>query len=116
MTQIERRSEPRVQVAYAINYEYFVGGVKIGDGVAKTVDLSEHGALVQLPAPVDMTASLILWIHAPFYTLLVKGNVVHARKTQEGSFLVGVRLTDFIEGNWDHLKKDIRSRLTQPQL
>jgi hypothetical protein len=111
MTPTERRTEPRVQAAYQITYECFLRGAKIGEGAANTVNISEHGALIEMPQGVDLDASLIVWITAPFYTLLVQGNVVHSRRESNGRFHVGVRLTDMIEGSWDCLIHDVKARL-----
>ena len=114
MMSEERRQEPRVQAAYQILYECFLRDTKVSEGAAQTVNLSEHGALIELAQEVDPDASLILWIMAPFYTLLVKGNVVHARREANGLFRVGVRLTDVIEGNWQVLKKGLEARTVEP--
>lgn len=110
---LEQRQEPRVQAAYQILYEYFQRGTKISEGIAQTVNLSEHGALIELNEMLESDASVILWIFAPFYTLLVKGNVVHTQRAPNGLFRVGVKLTDVIEGNWDVLKKDVRARVNE---
>lgn len=101
----ERRSEPRYRAAYRIAYEYFVHGTKIGEGSASTVNISERGALVEIPQAVDINGRLILWIMAPLYTLLVQGNVVHARRGSNGMFQVGVQLTDIMEGDWELLQQ-----------
>jgi hypothetical protein len=114
MTPEERRQEPRVQATYQILYECFLRDAKVGEGAAQTVNLSEHGALIEMAQKVTLDASLILWIMAPFYTLLIKGNVVHARQEPNGLFHVGVKLTDVIEGSWDLLRKDIQSRASEP--
>jgi hypothetical protein len=106
----ERRQEPRVKAAYQILYECFLRNTKVSEGAAHTVNLSEHGALIEMAQEVDSNASLILWIIAPFYTLLVKGNVMHAHRSSNGLFLVGVKLVDVIEGNWEVLKKDVESQ------
>ncbi len=110
MILAEQRQEPRVQAAYQIRYECFRRDAKVSEGAAHTVNLSERGALIELTQEVALDASLILWIFAPFYTLLVKGDVVHAHRGANGLFRVGVKLTDVIEGNWDILKKDIHAR------
>ncbi|MEW5717011.1 MAG: PilZ domain-containing protein [Chloroflexota bacterium] len=109
----ERRQEPRVKAAYHILYECFQGNTKVGEGAAHTVNLSEHGALIEMAQEINLETSLILWIMAPFYTMLVRGNVVHARRSANGMFQVGMRLTDVIEGNWQVLKKDIESRAAE---
>jgi hypothetical protein len=106
----EQRQSPRVQAAYQIMYECFQRDAKVSEGAAHTVNLSERGALIELTQEVALDASLILWIFAPFYTLLVKGEVVHAHRCANGLFRVGVKLTDVIEGNWQVLQKDIRAR------
>jgi hypothetical protein len=113
MTPEERRQEPRVQAAYQILHECFLRDAKVGEGAAQTVNLGEHGALIEMAQKVTLDASLILWIMAPFYTLLVKGTVVHARQEPNGLFHVGVKLTDVIEGSWDPLRKDIQSRASE---
>ena len=113
MTPEERRQEPRVQATYQISYECFFRDAKVGEGAAQTVNLSEHGALIEMAQEVALDASLILWIMAPFYTMLIKANVVPARQEPNGLFHVGVKLTDVIEGSWDLLRKDIQSRATE---
>lgn len=110
---LEQRHEPRVQAAYQILYECFRRDTKISEGIAQTVNLSEHGALIELHEMIERDSSLILWIFAPFYTLLVKGNVVHTQRAPNGLCRVGVQLTDVIEGNWEVLKKDIRARVNE---
>lgn len=106
----EQREEPRLQAACQILYECFQHDAKVGEGTARSVNLSEHGALIELTQEIAPDSSLILWIMAPFYTMLVKGNVVHAHRESNGSFRVGVKLTDVIEGNWDLLKKELDAR------
>ncbi len=109
----EHRAEPRVKAAYRILYECFLHDAKVGEGAAQTVNLSEHGALIEMAQEVELDTSLILWIMAPFYTMLVKGNVVHTRRGANGLFHIGVKLTDVIEGNWQVLKKDLDSRAVE---
>ncbi len=107
----ERRSEPRTKAAYQITFECFRHGVKVSQGYARTINVSENGALVEMPCPMDLDTSLILSINAPFYTLVIQGNVVHSRQISENAYHVGVHLINSIEGNWDHLKLDVRKRL-----
>jgi hypothetical protein len=102
MNPVERRAWPRTDAIYQIAYECFNAyGHKIDTGMAQTVNISGHGALIEMPRGVDPGTSMILWITAPFHTLLVKGNVVHSHVAANGLFCVGVRLTDVIEGSWD---------------
>lgn len=112
----EKRIEPRVQAAYQIAFEYFLGGVKISQGTALTVNISERGALITLPHAADLSAVMILYVHAPLYTLVVRGNVVHSRQEPDGSFHVGLQITDSIEGNWAHLKRDARTHLSENEI
>ncbi|MBI5030347.1 MAG: PilZ domain-containing protein [Chloroflexi bacterium] len=109
----ERRTEPRAKAASQIMFECFRHGTKISQGFARTINLSEHGALVETPCAMDLDSSLILSIHAPFYLLVIQGNVVHSRQISETTYHIGVRLINSIEGNWDHLKKDVQKRLQQ---
>ena len=111
MNPQERRQEPRVRAAYQIGYECFVDGTKISEGTAYTIDLSPHGALVELAYNAALDATMILWISAPFYSMIVQGHVVHSRPSPDGMYFVGVKLTDMIEGGWDRLQQDVLSRL-----
>jgi hypothetical protein len=42
--------------------------------------------------------------------LMVKGSVVHSRRSESGTFHVGVKLTEVIEGTWDVLNWMIKER------
>ena len=64
----------------------------------------------------DLTAVMLLYVHAPLYTLVVRGNVVHSRQELDGSFHVGLQITDSIEGNWAHLKLDARTRSSENEI
>lgn len=46
---------------------------------------------------------MLLDVHAPLYTLVLRGNVVHSRQESDGSFHVGLDIPDAIEGDWAHL-------------
>ncbi len=111
MPNDERRTEPRAKAASQITFECFRHGVKISQGYARTINLSEHGALVEMPCAIDLESALILSIHAPFYMLVIQGTVVHSRQISDTAYRVGVHLTNSIEGNWDHLKMDVRQHL-----
>ena len=113
MMRAEYRVELRARAAYQITYECFRKGAKVGEGSARTVNVSENGALIEMPCGIDLDASLVLSILAPFYTLVIRGDVVHSRQISNHTYHVGVRLTDAIDGNWDHLKLDVRRCLRE---
>ncbi len=107
----ERRSSPRLQATYRIAYEcYSPRGIKIDEGPARTVDISGKGALIEVPRSIDLDASMVLLVMAPFHMLMVKGSVVHSRRVQNGQFHVGVRLTEIVEGSWDVLNSILKER------
>ncbi len=107
----ERRAGQRLQATYRIAYEcYSARGIKIDEGPARTVDISGKGALIEVPRPIDLDASMILLVMAPFHMLMVKGSVVHSRRVQNGQFHVGVRLTEVVEGSWDVLNSILKER------
>lgn len=110
----ERRAAPRVDATYKIAYECFnTQGIKVDEGPAKTVDISGRGALIEIPRGVRLDDSMVLLVMAPFHMLMVKGNVVHSRRSQNGAYHVGVRLTEVVEGSWDVLDLVIRERKTE---
>ena len=113
MTLEDRRTAPRVAAAYQITFECFRQGVQVSQGTARTVNISDNGALVEMPYAVDLDTSLILSINAPFYTLVARGDVVHARQIASGVYHIGIKLTDMIEGDWSHLKLDVLQRLEE---
>jgi len=102
----EKRQLPRANAAYNIAYEFFdPRGAKTDEGSALTVNISGRGALIELPRALAADGSLILWITAPFYTGLFKGQVMHARAAANGMFHIGIQLTDVIEGHWEALEQ-----------
>lgn len=112
--QTERRASPRVDATYRIAYECFNSwGVKVDEGPAKTVDISGRGALIEIPRGVPLDASMVLLVMAPFHMLMVKGSVVHSRRVENGTYHVGVKLTEVIEGTWDVLNWVLRERLAE---
>ena len=113
-TEKERRAAPRVDATYKIAYECFNSwGVKVDEGPAKTVDISGRGALIETARGVPLDASMVLLVMAPFHMLMVKGSVVHSRRSTNGTFHVGVHLTEVVEGTWDILDWVIRERLAE---
>lgn len=113
-TDKERRASPRVDATYRIAYECFNSwGVKVDEGPAKTVDISGRGALIEIPRGVPLDASMVLLVMAPFHMLMVKGSVVHSRRAENGTYHVGVKLTEVIEGTWDVLNWVIRERMAE---
>ena len=109
----DRRIELRAAAVYQITYECYRQGAKVGEGFARTVNVSENGALVEMPQGIELDASLVLAILSPFYTLVIRGDVMHSRQISDHAYHVGVRLTDAIDGNWDHLKLDVRKCLRE---
>lgn len=110
----ERRTVPRVDATYKIAYECFNNqGIKVDEGPAKTVDISGRGALIEIPRGARLDDSMVLLVMAPFHMLMVKGNVVHSRLSQNGTYHVGVRLTEVVEGSWDLLDWVIRERMAE---
>ena len=112
----ERRTLPRANAALQIAYEFFdARGDKRDEGYAVTVNISGHGALLELPHGLDLNGSLILWITAPFYTMLFRGSIVHSRRAPNGLFHIGIRLTDVIEGKWETLERIIQQKLGEEE-
>lgn len=108
----ERRATPRVSATYRIAYECFnTRGIKVDEGPARTVDISGRGALVEIPRGVDLDASMVLLVMAPFHMVVVKGSVVHSRATSNGAYHVGVRLTEVIEGTWDLVDQAMKEQM-----
>ena len=92
----DRRTSPRVDATYRIAYECFNSwGVKVDEGPAKTVDISGRGALIEIPRGVPLDASMVLLVMAPFHMLMVKGSVVHSRRSESGTFHVRLHRCGF---------------------
>lgn len=110
----DRRAQPRIDATYRIAYECFnPWGIKVDEGPAKTVDISGRGALIEIPRGVPLDASMVLLVMAPFHMLMVKGSVVHSRRSENGTYHVGVHLTEVVEGSWDILDWVLRERLAE---
>jgi c-di-GMP-binding flagellar brake protein YcgR len=107
----ERRQFPRVPAKLAIAYEQFSGNRKIGEGRAQSVNISGRGVMMETSCPLDPETSVILWLQSPFYTLLIKGAVMHTSPVANGTYHVGIELLEVIEGEWQVLEDAVLERL-----
>jgi hypothetical protein len=87
-------------------------GVKVDEGPADTVNITGRGALIEIPRNVPLDASMVLRVNAPFYMLMVKGSVLHSRLAPNGTYHVGVRMTEVVESSWEMIDHVLRERLT----
>ena len=108
----DRRIEPRARAAYQIEYEYFSpAGAKTAEGTAVTVNMSGRGALIEVTHDLGSGGSMILCIIAPLYTMLFRAQIVHTRLSPNGLYLIGVQLTDVIEGRWETVEQLVQAVL-----
>lgn len=109
----EQRQWARVPAMYAIGFEHYSGSQKVGEGQARSVNLSGRGMAFETNQPMRADDTLIIWLLNVYYTLQVRGVVKHVRKTSEGTYIVGVQLEKMIEGDWKALERDIERMLQQ---
>ena len=102
---IEQRLWPRVPAIFAVDYEYFIGSLKLAQGQAHTVNMSGRGLAFETRHPLQQNGTVILWLTGPRATLHVRGVVIHSRPTPHKTYLVGVALEHLIEGEWDTLTR-----------
>lgn len=111
---IERREYPRAQAAQQITYERFdARGVKVAEGNAVTINLSERGALIETPRDLGIEGSLIVCVLTPFYVGIFRGRVVHSHQMTNQLFRAGIQLTEVIEGRWDAMQALVNHALEE---
>lgn len=87
--------------------------VDIHQGMGRTLDLSETGALLEIIYPIDIPSIIVLSVGLKDDVLEVKGKAVHQLQRDNGRFGLGIEFFDvtdsmretlnqFIESNKDH--------------
>ena len=92
MKQKERRIHPRVPTCNIVSYVCIdADGKPIAEGMGKTVDISQGGALLETGRPIESDYILMLSIDLDKKVIETKGRVVHSRPNGSSTYLTGIK-------------------------
>ncbi len=103
----EKRQWERVRAVYALGFERYVGGAKVCEDTARCVNLSGRGIAFETRQPMEPNDTVVVWLLNVYYTLRAHGAVKHAKRTDHGTYVVGVQLQSMLEGDWRTLERDV---------
>ena len=87
----ERRQYPRFATCSLISYFLIIKkGAKIGQGVGKTINISQNGILIETSRAIDSKHVLILAKNMDDNMMEIKGQVVYSRKITPGVYECGI--------------------------
>lgn len=91
MTVPERRRYPRVETSNLISY-FTVDkkGRKKGQGIGKTINISQSGILIETSHAIDTTDIVLLSKDLEDNTMEIPGKVIYSRKVTPGVFESGI--------------------------
>lgn len=88
----ERRRHPRVPTSNIVSYICIdADGQPMAEGMGKTVDISQGGALLETARPVESKYILMLSIDLDKKVIETKGRVVHSRPNGSSTYLTGIK-------------------------
>ena len=87
----ERRQYPRVATSSLVSY-FLINkkGAKIGQGIGKTINISQKGILIETSRTIDSKYVLILAKDLDDKMMEIKGQVVYSRKITPGIYECGI--------------------------
>lgn len=90
---MEKRRFPRLDRKLLVSYDHFnLENLKDDEGVARTLDMSVRGLLLELPRAVEVGSTLRLNINLAGEIAEVFGEVVRVKATEQDTYEVGVEL------------------------
>lgn len=91
--QEQKRRFPRVDRRLLVNYDHFnLDHVQDDAGVARTLDMSVRGLLLQVPRPVEPGTTLRLALDLDGEIIEAFGEVTRCAEDDEGMYTTGVSL------------------------
>jgi len=91
MDSKERRRYPRVPTSNLVSYVCIdAGGKPVAEGMGKTVDISQGGALLETGRPIESEYILLLSIDMEKKVVETRGRVAHSRPSGPSRYLTGI--------------------------
>lgn len=110
MSEKEKRKHPRINSLNLLAYVCLNENSEIvRQGMAKTLDVSEGGILMETHVPVDPQHTVSLTLGLKDELTDVKGKVVHFRTDGNGRFQSGIQFMENQEPTWRVLRKFIEA-------
>ncbi len=107
----ERRKTPRVPVEHLVSYKVVDERGETDDmGMARTLDLSEGGLVLEMTHALDKSAELEMKMVSGDHILEAKGRAVYSKLLGSGSWRVGIAFTEITEGDLAAIAQEIEER------
>ena len=88
---MEKRRWTRKPLKLTASYSYYAGTFVTSTGQTVTLDLSERGALIQMPAPVPIDEAIALTLNLDRGgSVMLEAHVVHVGTAKNGIYPIGV--------------------------
>jgi hypothetical protein len=99
-TAEERRKWPRILAEHLVSYAHFDEEGEPDDvGMARTLDLSEGGILLEITHSFEEGSALEIKMVSGERIIRAKGQVVHSAYVSPDRWRVGVRFTEIPDGD-----------------
>lgn len=107
-TTEERRKWPRVLAEHLVSYAHFDEHGEPDDvGMARTLDLSEGGILLEITHSLKEGTALEIKMVSGERILRAKGVATHSASLSTGRWRVGVRFTEIPEGDLAAIAREV---------
>jgi len=107
----ERRRWPRVLAEHLVSYSLFNGeGQAIAMGMARTLDVSEGGILLEMTRPLAVGSYLEIKMVSAENIVEAEGRVAYSQYTPAGHWRVGVSFTKITGGDLAIIAQEVEGR------
>lgn len=106
MTDHEKRKNPRIGSHNLISYVCLdENSVPIGQGMGRTLNISEGGILLETHSPIDPQYIVSFTVSLEDELMDIRGNVTYNKKRDDGKFEAGIQFIDIDEDKIRILKQ-----------
>lgn len=107
----ERRKSPRILAEHLVSYTILDGRGETDEmGMARTLDLSEGGLVLEMTHPLDEGTTLELNMVSANRIVQTKGRSVYCRAEPSNRWRVGVCFTDITESDLTTIAQEVEQR------
>lgn len=92
MNAQDQRKHARVETCNLISYTCLdEAGLALKQGMGRALDISQNGLLLECGAPIESNTVSLLSADADDRLIEIRGEVVHSRRIENGSYRVGIQ-------------------------
>ncbi len=97
MPVIEKRRHIRINMVTPLEVKIYSGNKLMGEEKGRTLNISQGGALIEVPFPIDKGQQVAMTISLGEEFAYISGRVIHRREEQSSTYQAGIEFLSIDE-------------------